>query len=137
MGLSECTGLAFFNYPHKWKRASLGAYAFGTHEVKTDPTTSEILMRGRHVMMGYLNNAAATAGAMDADGFLHTGDCGAIDVDGFAYITGRLKELIITAGGENVPPVLIENMTPTLKLKRNVVADKYAAEIDAMYLDEV
>ncbi|OQR85535.1 long-chain-fatty-acid-CoA ligase, partial [Achlya hypogyna] len=109
MGLSECTGLAFFNYPHRWKHGSLGVFAFGP-EAKVDPTTSELLMRGRHVMMGYLGDEAATTAAIDTDGYLHTGDCGSLDADGFGYITGRIKELIITAGGENVPPVLIENV---------------------------
>ncbi|RHY39417.1 hypothetical protein DYB28_008536, partial [Aphanomyces astaci] len=66
-------------------------------------------IRGRHVMMGYLNNPEQTAAAIDADGWLSSGDCARIDADGFGFITGRIKELIITAGGENVPPVLLES----------------------------
>ncbi|KDO19768.1 hypothetical protein SPRG_15102 [Saprolegnia parasitica CBS 223.65] len=109
MGLSETTGISFFNYPHKWKQSCLGHFLTGT-DVKIDPTNSELLIRGRHVMMGYINNEEGTAAALDEDGFLHTGDCASLDSDGFAFMTGRLKELIITAGGENVPPVLIENV---------------------------
>jgi long-chain-fatty-acid--CoA ligase ACSBG len=60
-------------------------------------------------MMGYLNNPQATAETIDAEGWLHSGDVGRVDKDGFLTITGRIKELIITAGGENIPPVLIEN----------------------------
>lgn len=59
--------------------------------------------------MGYLNMPDKTEEALDADGWLHSGDLGKHDKDDFLYITGRIKELIITAGGENVPPVPIED----------------------------
>ena len=60
-------------------------------------------------MMGYLFNEDKTAETFDADGWLKSGDIASIDADGFVSITGRIKELIITAGGENIPPVLIED----------------------------
>lgn len=59
--------------------------------------------------MGYYKNEKATMETLDAEGFLHSGDVGQIDKNGNLSITGRIKELIITAGGENVAPVLIEN----------------------------
>lgn len=58
--------------------------------------------------MGYFRNPEETSKAIDAEGFLHSGDMGRIDKNGILYITGRAKELIITAGGENIPPLLIE-----------------------------
>ena len=70
----------------------------------------EICMRGRNIMNGYLKNAVATRGAIDEHGFLHTGDKGRHDSDDHLVITGRIKELIITAGGENIAPVPIEDI---------------------------
>ena len=69
----------------------------------------EILMRGRNIMMGYLKNDVATLETIDKDGFVMSGDRGKIDTEGFLQITGRIKELIITAGGENIAPVPIED----------------------------
>ena len=68
----------------------------------------EILIRGRNLFMGYLNLPEKSAGEFDNEGYLHTGDIGKLDADGFLTITGRIKELIITAGGENVPPLQLE-----------------------------
>jgi len=86
--------------------------------------TGEICMQGRHVMMGYLNNAEKTAEAIEdgVDGFLRSGDVGVINDDGFVSITGRIKEILITAGGENVPPVPIEdNIKLALPCVSNVI----------------
>lgn len=66
-------------------------------------------MRGRNTMMGYLKNEKATIETIDSDGFVRSGDRGIIDKDGFLKITGRIKELIIGAGGENIAPVPIED----------------------------
>lgn len=60
-------------------------------------------------MMGYLKNEAATKECIDSQGYLHSGDLGKTDQNGFLFITGRIKEIIITAGGENVGPVIIED----------------------------
>lgn len=78
-------------------------------EIKTDPATGEILLRGPLVFKGYLNKPDKTAETIDADGWLHTGDVGRIGNDGALTITGRIKDIIITAGGKNVTPAEIES----------------------------
>ncbi|MFY9487751.1 MAG: long-chain fatty acid--CoA ligase [Solirubrobacterales bacterium] len=69
----------------------------------------ELLVRGGNVFQGYYKDAGATAETIDADGWLHTGDIGQIDDDGFVSITGRKKDIIITAGGKNLTPANFEN----------------------------
>lgn len=115
-GLSETSGPHFMSSPHNYRLYSSGKVVPGCRAklVNQDAEgTGEICLWGRTVFMGYLNMEDKTREAIDADGWLHTGDVGRLDSDGFLYITGRLKELIITAGGENVPPVPIEEAVKT------------------------
>ena len=79
------------------------------NEVKVDPLTQELLIRGPNVFMGYLNQPDKTAETIDADGWLHTGDVGSVDAQGFFKITDRMKDIIITAGGKNITPSEWEN----------------------------
>jgi long-chain acyl-CoA synthetase len=78
-------------------------------ELRTTPD-GEVCIRGRHVFSGYWNDAGATRESLDADGWFRTGDLGRIDDDGFLTITGRSKEIIVTAGGKNVAPAALEDV---------------------------
>jgi len=78
------------------------------HKLSEKDEEGEICMRGRNICMGYFKNPEDTAKTIDVEGFLHSGDLGRIK-EKRLFITGRVKELIITAGGENIPPILIEN----------------------------
>ncbi|XP_041795274.1 long-chain-fatty-acid--CoA ligase ACSBG1 [Chelmon rostratus] len=111
-GMSESTGPHFMSGPKTYKLPSCGKVVPGCRYKMANVDsegTGEICFWGRNIFMGFLNMEDKTREALDEDGWLHSGDLGKIDEDGFLYITGRIKELIITAGGENVPPVPIED----------------------------
>ena len=105
-GMSECTGPATVSSPSRYRTGKAGFCLPGA-ELKI-AEDGEVCMRGRHVFKGYLKDRVATKEAIDADGWLHSGDIGVIDAEGFLQITDRKKDLIITAGGENVAPALVE-----------------------------
>ena len=79
-------------------------------ELKIEPGTGEILFKGRSCFMGYLNNIPATQKAIDKKRYFHSGDIGKVDKNGQLWITGRIKEIIVTAGGENVAPNGVEEI---------------------------
>ena len=105
-GLTETTAPAMIARPESIRIGKVGRLLPGCG-IKINPD-GEILLRGSNVMLGYHNNPAATAEAMQ-DGWFRTGDIGALDDDGFLTITGRKKELLITAGGKNVAPAPMED----------------------------
>jgi len=106
-GMSETTAGGSLNLPGAIRLGSIGRPQPWL-EMKLSPE-GEILIRGDNVFMGYLNQPDKTAEALDADGWLHTGDVGTVDGDGFFRITDRMKDIIITAGGKNITPSEIEN----------------------------
>lgn len=111
-GLSETTGSSTIHYPHDFSVNHAGIAMAGASIKIADPDEKgqgEIRIKGRHVMMGYFKNEKATMEVMDKDGYFKTGDQGRMENTRFLKITGRIKELIITAGGENVAPVPIED----------------------------
>jgi long-chain acyl-CoA synthetase len=107
-GMTETCGASTGIPADRIKPGSIGPAA-SYNEVRLDPQTSEILVRGPNVFMGYLNLPEKTAETIDADGWLHTGDVGSVDGEGFFRITDRMKDIIITAGGKNVTPSEWEN----------------------------
>ena len=107
-GMTETAGGSSGVPAHHIKPGSIGpAAAF--NEMKIDPATGEIMVRGKNVFAGYLNQPEKTAEALSPDGWLRTGDVGTVDADGFFTITDRMKDIIITAGGKNITPSELEN----------------------------
>jgi long-chain acyl-CoA synthetase len=107
-GMTETCGASTGVPAGQMKPGSIGPAA-GFNEVRLDPATGEILVRGANVFAGYLNLPEKTAETLTPDGWLHTGDVGTVDADGFFRITDRMKDIIITAGGKNVTPSELEN----------------------------
>jgi len=107
-GMTETCGAATGVPATRIKPGSIGPAA-GYNEVRLDPATSEILVRGPNVFKGYLNLPEKTAETITPDGWLHTGDVGQVDADGYYRITDRMKDIIITAGGKNITPSELEN----------------------------
>jgi long-chain acyl-CoA synthetase len=105
-GLTETTAPTSVNTPEKIKIGTVGRPLPGVG-VRIGPD-GEVLVKGVNVLKGYFNNPDATAEAI-TDGWFHTGDLGELDADGFLRITGRKKELIVTAGGKNVAPAVLED----------------------------
>src|SRR4051794_33768314 len=112
-GMSENTGGMTWE-PHLVRSGRVGR-AFPETEVVTAPD-GEVLCRGAIVFKGYLNDPERTREALDQDGWLHTGDIGEFDEDGYLRIIDRKKELIITAGGKNISPANIEAALKTVPL---------------------
>ena len=119
-GMTESSGVSHLNLPSANHIGTVGQQApMVTTRIADD---GEICVRGPMVFAGYLKNPEATAAAISADGWLHTGDIGALDADGYLSITGRKKEIIITAGGKNLSPEKIENALKTSPYLKEVVA---------------
>jgi long-chain acyl-CoA synthetase len=107
-GLTETTGVATVNTPSDIKIGTVGKPVPGC-EVRIADEDGEILLRGTNIFREYWQNPEATAEALTDDGWFHTGDLGDVDDEGFLKITGRKKDIIITAGGKNLTPANLEN----------------------------
>ncbi|WP_066266497.1 AMP-dependent synthetase/ligase [Hydrogenophaga palleronii] len=107
-GQTESCGISTAMPPGRIRLGTIGPKS-PYNEVRIDPETGELLVRGPNVFMGYLKQPEKTAETIDADGWLHTGDVGTEDAEGYFRITDRMKDIIITAGGKNVTPSEWEN----------------------------
>ena len=107
-GLTETTGGATLNTPHSFKIGTVGQPVPGSSARIADD--GEVLLKGGHIFRGYWQNPQATAEVLTDDGWLATGDIGELDDQGFLRITGRKKDLIVTAGGKNVAPAVLEEL---------------------------
>ncbi len=117
-GLTETSPVVTVNTFRALRYGSVGR-PIKDVEVKT-ASDGEILIKGPSVMNGYYKNDRATAESIDPEGWLHTGDIGYFDADGFLYITDRKKDIIITAGGKNIAPQNVENL---------IKSDSYIQEV--------
>ncbi|MBI5310296.1 MAG: long-chain fatty acid--CoA ligase [Actinobacteria bacterium] len=106
-GMTETATLSTANTRNEFRFGSVGKPVPGvTCRIAED---GELLIKGANIFQGYYKNSNETAETLDPDGWLHTGDIAEIDEDGFVYITGRKKDIIITAGGKNLTPANFEN----------------------------
>ena len=105
-GMTETATIATVNTPDEFRLGSVGKPIPGVEAKVADD--GELLLRGPNIFRGYYKNAEATGDTL-VDGWLHTGDLAKIDDDGFVYIVGRKKDIIITAGGKNITPANLEN----------------------------
>jgi len=116
-GITECSPLVAVNRPGKERAHSVGTPVYGC-EVKIDlsegETTGEILVKGENVMLGYYRNEEATKEVFTDDGWFRTGDIGYMDKDGYIFITGRKKNVIILSNGKNVFPEEVEEYLGTI-----------------------
>lgn len=118
-GMTECGPLISYD---GWKTARIASCgkAVDTLEVKIDSPdqeniVGEIILRGDNVMLGYYKNEKATRDVIDEDGWMHTGDLGVIDKDGYIYIKGRSKDMLLGASGKNIYPEEIESLINNYK----------------------
>jgi long-chain acyl-CoA synthetase len=135
-GQTECTTASNVNRPDHFKFGTVGPALPGIEVVTA--ADGEILVRGQTVFAGYFEDDEATREVLSDDGWLHTGDVGEIDADGFLTVTDRKKDIIVTAGGKNVAPQNIENSLKNARWisQALVVGDRRPYLIALITLDE-
>jgi len=136
-GMTETTGGGTVTPDSGMRPGSIGVPGPGI-EMRIAEGTDEIQLRGPNVIKGYLNQPEKTAETITADGWLHTGDVGRVDDDGYFYITDRMKDIIITAGGKNITPSEWENQLKFSPYVTDavVIGDKRAFLTCLVMLDE-
>lgn len=134
-GLTETTPVISINSLIDNRFGSVGRVIIGCEVKIDDPDVrgnGEILTRGNNLMKGYYNDKDQTAKVIDSDGWFHTGDIGRLDKDGFLFITGRLKNIIVTGGGKNIYPEEVEKLiSKSIYIAEIVIVGRKAAKSDA------
>lgn len=139
-GMTECGPLISYTGWRKTKMASCGQL-LPTLEMRIDSANpekevGEILIRGENLMYGYYKNPEATAKAIDSDGWLHTGDLGIVDKDGFIFIKGRSKSMILGPSGQNIYPEEVEARLSNLPyVQETVVIEQNGKLVALVYPD--
>ena len=145
-GLSEASPAVFLTTHGEERQGSCGRLLEGEEVRLVDEDgldvaqgeVGEVLVRGGNVMLGYWNNPEATAAALDKDGWLHTGDVGKVDADGYYYIVSRIKEMIISMG-ENIYPREVEEVVYQFKGIKDAavigIDDKLRGQVGACFYD--
>jgi long-chain acyl-CoA synthetase len=135
-GQTEETTASNVNLPSRFKFGTVGPALPGIDV--TIAEDGEILIKGPTVFAGYYRDEEATKGALPGDGWLHTGDVGEIDEDGFLRVTDRKKDIIVTAGGKNVAPQNLENLLKTIPWisQALIVGDRRPHIVALLTLDE-
>ena len=139
-GMTECGPILAYDGWKTFKQGSCGK-AVPRMELRIDSddqqhTVGEILAKGDCLMMGYYKNPEATAAALDKDGWLHTGDMGVIDEDGYLYIRGRCKNMILSANGQNIYPEEIEDKLNNMPfVSESIVVDRSEKLVALIYPD--
>lgn len=139
-GMTECGPLLSYDGWQTFKQGSCGK-AVPRVELRIDSTDAqhvvgEILAKGDCVMSGYFKNPEATKAALDKDGWLHTGDMGIIDADGYLYIRGRCKNMILSSNGQNIYPEEIEDRLNNMPyISESIVIEKESKLIALIYPD--
>jgi long-chain acyl-CoA synthetase len=138
-GQTECGGSSHLHRIDDIRFDTVGT-ALSGYECRTAPETGEVLLRGEGVFAGYWGKPEATEATL-RDGWLHTGDIGEIDLDGHLHIVGRIKDIIVTAGGKNISPQEIENKLKFSPYVREAVVlgegRKYLAALIGIEYDTV
>lgn len=139
-GMTECGPLISYAGCKENKPYSVGRVV-DTLEIRVDSTdpqniVGEIWVRGENVMDGYYKNEEATNKAIDKDGWLHTGDLGLIDKDGFIFLKGRCKDMLLSASGQNIYPEEIESRLNNMKfISESLVIDRGGKLVALVYPD--
>lgn len=139
-GMTECGPLLSYDGWETFRQASCGK-TVARLELRIDSAdqqqiVGEILAKGDCVMSGYYKNPEATAAAIDADGWLHTGDMGIIDKDGYLFIKGRCKNMFLSANGQNIYPEEIEDkLNNMLYVSESIVIEKEGKIVALIYPD--